>query len=162
MFHRVGEDVVFHLLTETSIFASLPNGCLCQMTGDPVLHLKPPIAPPRRSKDGDCTKGGCAPHARGTKRRCVVGYCEERPPKRPKHTHPTVAGDRGSFRIEDPNRHAYFCLSTSLSLTLGWWYPIRVTPADVAFQRARMFYSRPSFVPHTAKIIIGMPPKRKR
>lgn len=33
---------MFHLLTETSIFISLPNECLCQMTGEPIIHLKPP------------------------------------------------------------------------------------------------------------------------
>lgn len=25
-----------HLLVDTSIFVSLPNGCLCQMTGEPL------------------------------------------------------------------------------------------------------------------------------
>ncbi|PIL35516.1 hypothetical protein GSI_02244 [Ganoderma sinense ZZ0214-1] len=93
LLQRIGEDAMFHLLTETSIFASLPNGCLCQMVGDPVLHMKPPIPAPRRNSE------------------------EGRGPE----------GD-----IDIPH---------------------------VAFQRARMFYSRPSFVPHTAKIIIGLPPK---
>ncbi|KAI0359809.1 hypothetical protein OH77DRAFT_1358930, partial [Trametes cingulata] len=39
---RIGENVMFLLLCETSIFVSLPNGCLCQMTGDPLVNLKPP------------------------------------------------------------------------------------------------------------------------
>jgi hypothetical protein len=32
---------MIHLLTETSIFVSLPNGCLCQITGEPVIHSFP-------------------------------------------------------------------------------------------------------------------------
>jgi hypothetical protein len=32
---------MIHLLTETSIFVSLPNGCLCQITGEPLIHISP-------------------------------------------------------------------------------------------------------------------------
>jgi len=32
---------MIHLLTETSIFVSLPNGCLCQITGEPLIHMSP-------------------------------------------------------------------------------------------------------------------------
>ena len=32
---------MIHLLTETSIFISLPNGCLCQITGEPLIHISP-------------------------------------------------------------------------------------------------------------------------
>ncbi|KAI0719341.1 hypothetical protein C8T65DRAFT_541197, partial [Cerioporus squamosus] len=42
LLQRVGESAMFHLLTETCVFLALPNGCLCQMTGDPIVHLKPP------------------------------------------------------------------------------------------------------------------------
>lgn len=31
---------MIHLLTETNLFISLPNDCLCQMTGEPIVHLK--------------------------------------------------------------------------------------------------------------------------
>jgi len=34
---RVGIAVMLHLLVDTSIFVSLPNGCLCQMTGEPFI-----------------------------------------------------------------------------------------------------------------------------
>jgi hypothetical protein len=37
----IGEDAMIHLLTETSIFVSLPNGCLCQITGEPLIHISP-------------------------------------------------------------------------------------------------------------------------
>ncbi|KAI0749800.1 hypothetical protein C8Q80DRAFT_1058573, partial [Daedaleopsis nitida] len=42
LLHRIGENAMFHLLTETSVFVSLPNGCLCQLTGDAIVNLKPP------------------------------------------------------------------------------------------------------------------------
>jgi hypothetical protein len=29
---------MLHLLTETSIFVALPNDCLCQLTGEPIVH----------------------------------------------------------------------------------------------------------------------------
>lgn len=32
---------MIHLLTETSTFLSLPNGCLCQITGEPLIHVSP-------------------------------------------------------------------------------------------------------------------------
>ncbi|KAH9481585.1 Telomerase reverse transcriptase [Psilocybe cubensis] len=39
---RIGEDAMLHLLTETSIYVSLPNGCLCQLTGEPLINTAPP------------------------------------------------------------------------------------------------------------------------
>lgn len=39
---RVGDAVILHLLAETSIFVSLPNDCLCQITGPPLLYLPRP------------------------------------------------------------------------------------------------------------------------
>ncbi|KAL6302422.1 hypothetical protein BKA93DRAFT_736902 [Sparassis latifolia] len=46
LFERIGEDAMFHLLTETSVFVSLPNECLCQLIGDPIIHMKTPKLPP--------------------------------------------------------------------------------------------------------------------
>jgi len=37
----IGEDAMLHLLTETHIFVSLPNDCLCQMTGEPIIYTVP-------------------------------------------------------------------------------------------------------------------------
>ena len=39
---RIGESAMFHLLTETSIFVPLPNECLCQLTGIPLVFLPSP------------------------------------------------------------------------------------------------------------------------
>ncbi|KAG2356179.1 hypothetical protein BDR07DRAFT_471973 [Suillus spraguei] len=33
---------MLHLLTKTSIFTKLPNECLCQMTGMPLIYATPP------------------------------------------------------------------------------------------------------------------------
>lgn len=38
--NRVGTDVIFHLLTQTSLFIALPNNCYCQLAGEPILSLK--------------------------------------------------------------------------------------------------------------------------
>jgi hypothetical protein len=32
---------MLHLLTETHLFVSLPNDCLCQLTGEPVIYMTP-------------------------------------------------------------------------------------------------------------------------
>ena len=32
---------MLHILTETHLFVSLPNDCLCQMTGEPMIHMVP-------------------------------------------------------------------------------------------------------------------------
>ena len=37
----VGEDAMLGLLSGTSIFLQLPNGCLCQATGKPMCALRP-------------------------------------------------------------------------------------------------------------------------
>ncbi|KAH9178166.1 hypothetical protein EDB89DRAFT_1843960 [Lactarius sanguifluus] len=39
---RTGASAMLHLLTEASIFVPLPNECLCQMTGTPLVFLPSP------------------------------------------------------------------------------------------------------------------------
>lgn len=34
---------MIHLLAETSLFISLPNGCLCQIAGEPLIHMAPAL-----------------------------------------------------------------------------------------------------------------------
>ncbi|KAJ4494818.1 hypothetical protein C8J55DRAFT_387945, partial [Lentinula edodes] len=41
LLQRIGVDAMIYLLTQTSMFVSLPNGCLCQMTGPLLLHAIP-------------------------------------------------------------------------------------------------------------------------
>ncbi|KAF9000680.1 hypothetical protein BDQ17DRAFT_1245339 [Cyathus striatus] len=51
----IGVDAMLHLLTETSIFMSLPHECLCQVTGDPLIHLTPNLQQLRESQaDSSC------------------------------------------------------------------------------------------------------------
>jgi hypothetical protein len=37
---------MMHLLTESSLFVTLPNDCLCQLTGPPLIFQKIPPLPP--------------------------------------------------------------------------------------------------------------------
>lgn len=67
---RIGVDAMIHLLTETSVFVTLPNGCLCQMTGHPI-HLR---APPK--------KDILPAPSRGKKRRRLKDPASDRPTKR--------------------------------------------------------------------------------
>jgi hypothetical protein len=39
--------MMYHLLTKTSVFMRLPNDCLCQLTGEPIVYSKPPPVPAR-------------------------------------------------------------------------------------------------------------------
>ncbi|KAG2124004.1 hypothetical protein DEU56DRAFT_712015, partial [Suillus clintonianus] len=39
---KIGADAMLHLLTKTSVFIKLPNECLCQMTGMPLIYAMPP------------------------------------------------------------------------------------------------------------------------
>lgn len=39
---RIGADAMLHLLLKTSLFISLPNGCLCQLTGEPLIFASLP------------------------------------------------------------------------------------------------------------------------
>ncbi|KAI0690149.1 hypothetical protein BC835DRAFT_1211101, partial [Cytidiella melzeri] len=39
---RLGVDVILHLLTETALYVKLPNECLCQITGEPLINLPVP------------------------------------------------------------------------------------------------------------------------
>ncbi|KAF7374776.1 Telomerase reverse transcriptase [Mycena sanguinolenta] len=39
LLHRVGTDAMLHLLTDTSLFVALPNNCLCQLVGEPIIYV---------------------------------------------------------------------------------------------------------------------------
>ncbi|KAH8117876.1 hypothetical protein DFH11DRAFT_1503619, partial [Phellopilus nigrolimitatus] len=45
LLERVGEVVMLHLLTETSLYSPLPNDCFCQLTGPPLIYTVPPRLP---------------------------------------------------------------------------------------------------------------------
>ena len=93
---------MLHLLVDTSLFVSLPNDCLCQMTGNPVTNLKPSDL--SRRSEGDVLRNNAdlAAYSRGTKRRGALNAMTERPTKRPRHGDPNVnhPGTTGAFREE--------------------------------------------------------------
>ncbi|KAJ7104028.1 hypothetical protein B0H15DRAFT_757665, partial [Mycena belliarum] len=37
LLQRIGTDAMLHLLTDASVFIALPNDCLCQLVGEPIL-----------------------------------------------------------------------------------------------------------------------------
>ncbi|KAF9565414.1 hypothetical protein CPC08DRAFT_630060 [Agrocybe pediades] len=78
LLERIGEDAMLHLLMDTSIFIPLPNGCLCQLTGEPALFLAPSLNNALRDSAG--VKQTKRPH----KVTESVDVDDERPKKRRK------------------------------------------------------------------------------
>ncbi|KAJ7030376.1 hypothetical protein C8F04DRAFT_889260, partial [Mycena alexandri] len=39
LLQRIGTDAMLHLLVDTSLFIALPNDCLCQLVGEPIIFL---------------------------------------------------------------------------------------------------------------------------
>jgi telomerase reverse transcriptase len=72
LFYRIGIDAMYHLLTDTTIFISLPNDNLCQLTGDPILYM---ALPDRLPKKTDLQKEVCV-------KRTATGSHEDEPPKK--------------------------------------------------------------------------------
>lgn len=93
---------MFHLLFDTSIFVALPNGCLCQMTGDAIVNLRPP--------DGPRPLGGCdsllaeesLSTTCGSKRVATGVHPEERPMKRRRLAR--AIGGQPIHKVAQPDR----------------------------------------------------------
>jgi hypothetical protein len=68
---------MLHLLMDTSIFIPLPNGCLCQVTGEPIVFL---TSVERRIP----SEVFAVHHDNGTKRPRPDSLQDERPAKRRK------------------------------------------------------------------------------
>jgi hypothetical protein len=79
---------------------------------------------------------------------------EQRPAKRQKRNKPLEPFASGTAMME-----VYVSVHSHVKHLLLLY--VRKTPADIAFIRARLFYSRPRLVPHTNQIIVGLPDKRK-
>lgn len=80
---------MLHLLVDTSIFVSLPNQCLCQMTGEPLVHIPPPNA-------GIMTRSlPCQERDKGlekpTAKRKAPGAHEDEPPNKRLRTYESVS-----------------------------------------------------------------------
>ncbi|KAF8656263.1 hypothetical protein AX16_002699 [Volvariella volvacea WC 439] len=121
LLQRIGIDAMMHILTQTSTFVHLPNGCLCQVTGDQLLFRRPLKAAPDHEKE--------LPSSIPRKRRIV--------PKT--NTGPPQKRARTGYR-------------QAKSGTVG-----AQPPAEISFDRSRLFYARPSYAPHTRRIVVGLP-----
>lgn len=87
---------MFHLLAQTSIFLKLPNECLCQIAGEPMINLPPPhdmlfSIPTFRQPLGDTNQRGLL------KRKREKTEESGRPGKRPR-----VADTRDNPSVSDP------------------------------------------------------------
>ncbi|KIK45335.1 hypothetical protein CY34DRAFT_78126 [Suillus luteus UH-Slu-Lm8-n1] len=127
---------MLHLLTKTSIFVKLPNECLCQMTGMPLIYAMPPTL--------DCgreTRWRAQDHANVSSSSC------------------------GRISVEFPRRAAslswiLFLLNGETRNVILLHFVdqfIRRTSADISFVRARMFYARPNREHSSRNIIVGLP-----
>lgn len=131
----------------------LPNQCLCQLTGEPLMYAMPQKldALMLLSDSGTCDLG---------KRKRNILECSA-PRKRLKVT------ELKDFRRVFPNSLAgatifsserwekdipLICLADSL---------IRRTASDISFIRARAFYARPNCEPKSRHHIVGLPYTRK-
>lgn len=146
---------MFHLLTETSVFIPLPNECLCQVTGEPIIHLKPPPIVKRiHGLQGLPSTVHSKPD--NLKRKAPDTQDLERPRKRSKGECRTdsITSAHGTIKPEPVKYVRILSQNDSCSLS------IRRTPADVVIPRSRLFYSWPYLVPQRGTILIGLPPKR--
>lgn len=108
--NRIGEDIMFHLLTELSIFVPLPNDCLCQVTGEPILHMKAPRFLTNCIQDetnaihpGDNVSYQNAQFkVRGVKRKGPVEHLDERVAKRLKTSE--ISSRSSSFADKNPSQ----------------------------------------------------------
>jgi hypothetical protein len=144
---------MLHLLTKTSIFIQLPNECLCQLTGEPLIYQIPPkldgCIPPSDSETYNLGKRKRHPlECPGPRKRLkVVGLKDFR---RVFPESLTIAATISSERCEEEPPLLY---STDNF--------IRRTASDVSFVRARVFYARPNREPKLQYLIVGLPHTRK-
>lgn len=83
---------MLHLLTETSLFIQLPNDCLCQITGQPILYLTVP------SSDNDPSLKKELPDtsSRGKKRVLRSFTTENEPPAKRRKLESGTSGNNWS------------------------------------------------------------------
>lgn len=159
---RVGTDVMFHLLTEASLFLSLPNDCFCQIAGEPVINSKPPATIILNASTHP------APLVRSDhlKRPSSNSEIDQRPTKRLKVNHDLrttapahVAGMPSKAAKDSPDRCAWKKLAIFI-ISSDWCHSVR-SPADISISRPRVFFSRPNRAGHTQKILFGLPAERE-
>ena len=151
---------MFHLLTETCLFAPLPNDCLCQMTGEPIVYMKVP--PFKRALE---PAAAAAVHERIRAKRKAQGQPEGSEARKRMRL---ADGSAASLRTNSANAlfedkstvNMYVVFESDDFTRLALTLLDSRTAADVSIARSRLFYARPSFVPHKHHIIVGLPSKR--
>lgn len=132
LLQRIGADAMLHLLLKTSIFVSLPNECLCQLTGEPLIYI------PLANGTNLMAKQTTRPHA-----------------KRKLESSVTLPRKRQKLILVSSNGATK---SVKASARQNVNQPIeRRTPADISFVRTRIFYARPSRDPDAYRIVVGLP-----
>jgi len=94
---RVGVDAMLHLLADTSIFVALPNECLCQLTGEPVVHK---VLTHRELTAFQTFQ------KQGEKRTAPNSDANERPKKRPR-LHESIACDPKHLKVKSAGTLQY-------------------------------------------------------
>jgi hypothetical protein len=130
---------MLHLLTETSIFVSLPNQCLCQLTGEPLIHIIPSNSGIMVQKSE--SQGVQAPSiiARlATKRKASGQHEDERPPKRLRiYESVSTTGNAGTVAVQPTTKYVCFILSQSFLFILAQGYSSRyLSSSRAAFLRS--------------------------
>ncbi|CAA7267063.1 unnamed protein product [Cyclocybe aegerita] len=138
LLQRIGEDAMLHLLAEIPIFLALPNGCLCQITGEPLIHMVPSRHNVGFVPNGPVQADGKSINAPNRKR-------------------PWPGGDDGHEQGREKRRKLNVDFrSNSNGIPQNAMRPKATSAADISFQRVRLFYSRPNYVPHTNRILVGL------
>ncbi|KAF9147000.1 hypothetical protein BG015_011419, partial [Linnemannia schmuckeri] len=145
LLQRIGQPAMLYLLTQTSIFAALPNNCYCQITGPPIseqpvsklplqqdvlqslsTRKRPADPSPSSATSGTCSSKDISLPA--TKRRAISkekrkseGQELEDAPTATKRRKKEKS-DRGKDKNANPRA--------------------AISPAAISFQRSRIFYAR--------------------
>ncbi|KAL0953283.1 hypothetical protein HGRIS_004533 [Hohenbuehelia grisea] len=137
LFQRIGIDAMLHLLTEACVFVSLPNDCLCQMTGDPIINLKPIrtldtcLSPLKHMQNHD--KGLLRHLKRKIDGEDVSGRASKRMKPLERSRRSEGAKSASGANTEDRS------------------------PADIMLLRSTMYHARPIRLAHTNNFVVGLP-----
>ena len=135
---RIGEEAMLHLLTDTSIFISLPNGCSCQITGEPMLYLTPRAQTIAR------------PSASATKKRVLDtdSAGDEQPPKKRRrldaHTTTNSKPSASMTRYLFIYDNQLFPVSLTPSQALSCWYTLPTSPIILLKAKCYTWVNTPS------------------
>lgn len=151
---RLGVDIILHLLTGTSLFLKLPNECLCQITGEPLVNLQVP-SEVRLPAPLDIERDKHSCHGNALKRKGVGAHPDEPISKRARsiQTPTTTMQTRSAV---PPERRRVQRASHASMMDL-----IVRSPVRISITRLRLLYRRPDRMSRTHKIVFGFPLKRR-